>query len=50
MAATSVHNDIFLDSEERHERASDCAYAFDDPLVGSFEGARCGKMAIQMTY
>ena len=40
MAAGSLHNDIFLDSEERHERASYCAEARDDSLVGSLAGAR----------
>ena len=53
MAAGSLHNDIFLDSSKRtkmcetrdlgikrHERASYCAEARDDSLVGSLAGAR----------
>ena len=33
MAATSLHNDVLLNSEECHKRAANCAYANDDPLV-----------------
>ena len=33
MATASLHSDVFLDSEERHGRASRCAYAYDGSLV-----------------
>ena len=46
MAAASLHDDVLLDSEERHERAPPCAYAYDDSLVGSPAGTRgCGIAA-----
>ena len=34
MAATSLHSDVLLDSEECHERASHCASIYEDSLVG----------------
>ena len=38
VAATSLYDDVFLDSEECHEvREADCAVADVDALVGSFE-------------
>ena len=33
MAATSVHDDVFLDSEEFHEPETDCADVDVNPLV-----------------
>ena len=33
VAATSLHNDVFLDSEECHECEADCAHANVDSLV-----------------
>ena len=39
MAATSMHHDVLLDSEESQERKADCAYADVDTLVGSLESA-----------
>ena len=37
MAATSLHNDVLLDSEECYECEADCACADVDTLVGSSE-------------
>ena len=40
MAATRVHNDVLLDSEECCESEDDCADADVDTLVGGCESAR----------
>ena len=48
MAATSLHHDALLDSEECHERTCHCAYADDDSLVGSPARARGCEMATQI--
>ena len=48
MAATSLQNVVLLDSEECHECATSCAYAYDVPMVGSYEDGGGGKMAIQI--
>ena len=48
MAATSVHNDVCLDSEECHERETDCAHADVDTLVRSLERAGGGEMAAEV--
>ena len=40
MAATSLHNDVLLDSEECHERPAHCSFAHLDSLVGRVAGAR----------
>ena len=45
MAATSLHNDVLLNPEERHERASHCAYANGDSFVGSAASGRGCEMA-----
>ena len=37
MAATSLHSDVFLNSEECYECEADCAYADVDTWVGSLE-------------
>ena len=42
MAATSLHDDVLLDSEECHESEADCAYADVDTFVGNFEGSGGG--------
>ena len=34
MAATSIHDDVLLDSEECHERETNCADADVDTLLG----------------
>ena len=44
MAATSMHDDVLLDTEEYHERETDCGYADVDTLVGSLEGCGCGEV------
>ena len=49
MAAASLHDDVLLDSEERHERAPPCAYAYDDSLVGSAASARGYGIAAQVS-
>ena len=49
VAATSLHNDVFLDTEECHERVADCAYVNVDTLMESFEGTRCGEMAAEVS-
>ena len=49
MAATSLHNDVLLDSEKRHVRASHRASACDDSLVGSLASARGLDMATQVS-
>ena len=49
MAAPSVQDVVVPDSEERHERASYCASAHDDSLVGSPARARCCEMATQVS-
>ena len=48
MAATSVHYDVCLDSEECHERETDCAHADVDTLVRSLERAEGGEMAAEV--
>ena len=48
--AASVFNDVFHNSEERHERASHCAYANNDALLGSRASARGGEKATQISY
>ena len=48
ITAASLHNDVFHDSEERHERAVNCAYAYDDPLVRSSRAPEVAKW--QYTY
>ena len=45
MAAASLHNDDFLDAEERHERASHGANTYDDTLLGGPTSARGLAMA-----
>ena len=47
MAATSLHYDVLLDSEERHE--ADFADADVDTLVGSIEGTRSGEVAAKVS-
>ena len=37
VAAASLHDDVLLDTEECHERETDCSHANVDSLVGSFE-------------
>ena len=49
MAAASLHNDVLLDSEERHERASHCASAYDDSLVGRIATAGGLEMATKVS-
>ena len=41
---------MFLDSEERHERPSHCAYANVDSLVGNPAGARSCEAATRISY
>ena len=50
MAAASLHNDVFLDSEERHERASHCASVCDDTFVLSSASARGLEMATGIVW
>ena len=50
LAATSLHNDVLLDSAKCHDWAASCAHAYDDALVGSFGGAGGGNMARQISY
>ena len=50
MAATSLDNDALLNSEECHEYADHCAYAYDDSLMGSSEGGGSGGMATQFSF
>ena len=45
MVAASLHDDVFPDSEERHERTAHCTSAHVDSLVGSVAGARGDEMA-----
>ena len=40
MAAANLHDHVFLDSKERHERAPHCVAVYDDSLVRSFASAR----------
>ena len=39
MAAASLDDDVLLDLEERHERASHCASTYDESLVGNLANA-----------
>ena len=48
MAATSLPDDILLDSSECHERETNCADADVDTLVGSLDSTRSGKIAAQV--
>ena len=48
MAATSLHNNILLDTKEYREREADCAYADVATLVGSAEGTGSGEMAAEV--
>ena len=49
MAATSLHNDVFLDFEKCHERAARCAHAHDHSLVGSIASAKGLEMATKVS-
>ena len=49
MAATSLHNDVFLDFEKCHEQAARCAHAYDHSLVGSVASARGLEMATKVS-
>ena len=49
MAATSLHNDVFLDFEKCHERAARCAHAYDHSLVGSVASARGLEMTTKVS-
>ena len=48
MAATSVHDDVLLDSEECHEWETECADADVDSLVGSPESTGSGDVAAEV--
>ena len=50
MAAASVHNDVFIESEERYDRASYCAHAYDGSLVRSFARSRGYEMNTQISF
>ena len=49
MASTSLHNDVFFDSEEGHEWDVTCAHADVDPLVGSLESTSSGEVAAEVS-
>ena len=49
MAATSLHDDVLLDTEECHEREADSANADVDTLVASSEGTRSGEVAAEVS-
>ena len=49
MAATSLHDDVLLDSEECHEREADCACAHVDSLVGSLKSTRSGEVVAEVS-
>ena len=48
MAATSMHDDVLLDSEECQECETDCAHADGDSLVGSRESTRSGNVGLEV--
>ena len=48
LAATSMHYDFLLDSEECHEWETDCAHANVDSLVGCLEGSGGGEVAAEV--
>ena len=48
MAATSLHDDALLDSQERHEWEANFAHADVDPLVGSLESTGGGEVAAEV--
>ena len=50
MATESVHNDVFLESEERYDRASHCAHAGDGSLVGSLASAKDCERTTQISF
>ena len=45
MPAASLHDDVFLDSVERHKRTAHCTSAYHDSLVGSSAYARGFEVA-----
>ena len=49
VAATSLYDDVLLDTEECHECEADCATADVDVLVGSSESTRSGDMAAEVS-
>ena len=49
MAATSPHDDVSLDSEERHERTANCTSAYRGSLVGRVASARCVEVAAKVS-
>ena len=48
MAATTMHNDVLLDSEEYHECETSCAHANIDSVVGSLESTRGAEVAAEV--
>ena len=50
MAATSLYDDVFLDTEECHEREANCVDADVDSLVGSLKSTRGGEVGADVSY
>ena len=49
MAATSLHDDVILDSQNCHEREAVCADGDVNSLVGSLESTRSGEVAAEVS-